>query len=163
MECGEPPWLDGRKRAKVRCVRTGAGPTAAQRYHAADLGVQFGSQQSKKLKTNNIVSSSSTPVFLPQNNSGTFKTIVFVQTQNTIILNVHGLNNMELWTGKRAWHGDIVMDCRLQRTWTNEYSLCIPQTFELPSSSVSSSDVPVVVGEEPRPTKTWTHITIMGS
>ena len=30
-------WLDGRKRAKVRCVRTGAGPTAAQRYHAADL------------------------------------------------------------------------------------------------------------------------------
>ena len=37
MECGEPPWLDGRKRAKVRCVRTGAGPTAAHRYHAADL------------------------------------------------------------------------------------------------------------------------------
>ena len=29
MECGEPPWLDGRKRAgKVRCVRTGAGLTA---------------------------------------------------------------------------------------------------------------------------------------
>ena len=37
MECGEPPWLNGRKRAKVRCVRTGAGPTAAQRYHAAGL------------------------------------------------------------------------------------------------------------------------------
>ena len=38
MECGEPPWLDGRKRAgKVRCVRTGAGRTAAQRYHAAGL------------------------------------------------------------------------------------------------------------------------------
>ena len=42
MECGEPPWPHGRKGAKVRCVRTGAGPTAAQRYHAADLGVQFG-------------------------------------------------------------------------------------------------------------------------
>ena len=26
-----------------------------------------------------------------------------------------------------------------------------------------SSDVPVVVGEDPRPTKNWTHITIMGS
>ena len=101
------------------------------------------------------LSSSSTPVFLPQNNSGTIKMIVFVQTQNTTILNVPALKNMELWTGKRAWHGDIVMDCRLQRTWTNEYSLCIPQTFELPSSSVSSSDVPVVVGGEPRPAKTW--------
>ena len=28
MECGEPPWPHGRKRAKVRCVRTSAGPTA---------------------------------------------------------------------------------------------------------------------------------------
>ena len=37
MECGEPPWPHGRKRAKVRCIRTGAGPTAAQRYHAAGL------------------------------------------------------------------------------------------------------------------------------
>ena len=37
MECGEPPWPVWAKGGKVRCVRTGAGPTAAQRYHAADL------------------------------------------------------------------------------------------------------------------------------
>ena len=44
MECREPPWLDGRKRAaKVRCVRTGAGRTAAQRYHAAGLISDVGS------------------------------------------------------------------------------------------------------------------------
>ena len=83
--------------------------------------------------------------------------IVFVQTQNTTILNVPALKNMELWTGKRAWHGDIVMDCRLQRTWTNEYSLCIPQTFELPSSSVSSSDVPVLLVENQDQQKLGTH------
>ena len=56
------------------------------------------------------------------------------QTPSTIILSIPGLRApLELWTGKRAWHGPILMDCRLQRTWTNEYYLCIPQTYEVPS------------------------------
>ena len=80
------------------------------------------------------------------------------QTQNTIILKLPGLENLELWTGKRAWHGNIVMDCRLQRTWTNEYSLCVPQTLELPSASPSACDAaPVLSVENQDQQKTGTH------
>jgi len=35
------------------------------------------------------------------------------QTQNTIILKLPGQKKIELWTGQRAWHGDIVMDDKL--------------------------------------------------
>ena len=52
------------------------------------------------------------------------------QRANTIVVGLPGHEPLELWTGKRAWRGAIKMDCRLQRTCTNDYFLCIPQTFE---------------------------------
>lgn len=80
------------------------------------------------------------------------------QTPNTIILKLPGLKNVELWTGKRAWHGNIVMDCRLQRTWTNEYYLCVPQPFVPPSSSPSACDAaPVLSVENQDQQNTGTH------
>lgn len=35
---------------------------------------------------------------------------------------------MKRFTAKKAWRpaGDFLMDCRLQRTWNNDYYLCIP-------------------------------------
>ncbi len=52
------------------------------------------------------------------------------QTPNSIVLKLPGQPAMELWSGKRAQQAPIVMDCRLQRTWTGEYYLCVPQSFE---------------------------------
>ncbi len=88
------------------------------------------------------------------------------QKENTIVLEMPGQKPLELWTGKRAWHGDIVMDCRLQRTWTNEYYLCIPQSFKLPSASYEnlSGNVPVLLVEnqdQQKTNKNRMHITIM--
>ena len=56
MECGEPPWLDGRKRAKVRCVPVQVlDPQQHSATTQQTLASSLASQQSKKLKTNNIV------------------------------------------------------------------------------------------------------------
>ena len=59
------------------------------------------------------------------------------QKENTIVLKLPKTKPIKLWTGKRAWKGPILMDCRLQRTWTGDYYLCVPQTFEIGKHSVS--------------------------
>lgn len=33
------------------------------------------------------------------------------------------------WLGSEKWNGNIMMDCKLQRTWLGEYYLCIPYVF----------------------------------
>jgi len=54
-----------------------------------------------------------------------------VQGKNTITLRLPKMKKITLWTGKSAWHGPIVMDCKLQRTWTGEYYLCIPHAYSV--------------------------------
>jgi len=51
------------------------------------------------------------------------------QTKNTLVLKLPKIPPMKLWTGNRAWHGPILMDCKLQRTSTNDYFLCIPHGY----------------------------------
>jgi len=61
-----------------------------------------------------------------------------VQTKNAIILRLPNVAKpVVLWSGKRAWRGDILMDCRLQRTNTGKYYLCIPH-----ESGVDNQDPP---------------------
>jgi putative transposase len=52
-----------------------------------------------------------------------------VQKKNTLILNLPKMKPITFWTGKNAWHGLISMDCKLQRTWTGEYYLCVPYAY----------------------------------
>ena len=55
------------------------------------------------------------------------------QRENTMVLKWPGRkSHMKLFTGKNAWkppEGEFEMDCRLQRTWTNDYYLCIPMPY----------------------------------
>ena len=54
------------------------------------------------------------------------------QTDNTIVIRLPKHKKpVVFWTGENAWHGTINMDCRLQRTWTNDYFLCIPNAIEV--------------------------------
>ncbi len=56
-----------------------------------------------------------------------------VQTKNSIELHLPNIKPIKLWVGgkQRAAIEQITMDCRLQRLWTNEYYLCIPQSWDL--------------------------------
>jgi hypothetical protein len=58
--------------------------------------------------------------------------------RNTIVLKLPNTKPLTFWTGKNAYRGPILMDCKLQRTWTGEYNLCVP---------------PCLRGREPRPFK----------
>ena len=61
------------------------------------------------------------------------------QTANTIIISLPKCAPIEFWTGNNAWHGPILMDCRLQRTWTNDFFLCIPHAFEVERQDLDKS------------------------
>lgn len=51
--------------------------------------------------------------------------------KNTIVLNLPKQKPIKLWTGQSAWRGPILMDSKLQRTWTGEYYLCIPHEYRV--------------------------------
>jgi IS605 OrfB family transposase len=53
------------------------------------------------------------------------------QTDNTITIKLDKMEPITFWTGKNAYHGPILMDCRLQKTWTGEYYLCIPYEYNV--------------------------------
>ncbi len=53
------------------------------------------------------------------------------QGRNLITLHLPKMGPITLWTGKRAWHGPILMDCKFQRTWTGEYYLCVPHAYRV--------------------------------
>ena len=60
------------------------------------------------------------------------------QTKNALILRLPKVKKpIILWTGKNAWRGDILMDCKFQRTNTGQYYLCIPH-----ESGVDNQDPP---------------------
>ena len=62
------------------------------------------------------------------------------QTNNSIIIKLPNQKKMVLWTGENAWHGTINMDCRLQRTWTNDYFLCIPNAIEVENQDLITNN-----------------------
>ena len=62
------------------------------------------------------------------------------QTNNSIIIKLPNQKKIVLWTGKNAWHGTINMDCRLQRTWTNDYFLCIPNAIEVDNQDLITNN-----------------------
>ena len=51
------------------------------------------------------------------------------QKKNTIILKLPHMSEIILWSGKTKWRCPILMDCKIQRTWTGEYYLCIPYAY----------------------------------
>lgn len=53
------------------------------------------------------------------------------QKKNTIVIALPKMKKVTLWTGTRAWRGDILMDCKLQRTWNGEYYLCVPHGYRV--------------------------------
>jgi putative transposase len=55
------------------------------------------------------------------------------QTKNTIALKLPNMTKIVLWSGKTRWRSPILMDCKLQRTWTGEYYLCIPYAYGVDS------------------------------
>ena len=59
--------------------------------------------------------------------------------QNSVVLHWPNQPEMEVFTGKNKWEGKIVMDCRLQRTWNNDYYLCIPTTTYTPRACEADS------------------------
>ena len=59
--------------------------------------------------------------------------------ENTLVLKFPGQEPIEVFTGKNSWKGTIMMDCRLQRTWNNDYYLCIPQDY-IPESMAPKTD-----------------------
>jgi len=84
-----------------------------------------------------------------------------MQTQNKIILKLPRLKKIELWTGQRAWHGDIVMDCKLQRTWTNEYYLCVRKHLSFLHLLLVQA-MCMFCWSRTKTSKNWVHITKMG-
>jgi len=56
---------------------------------------------------------------------------------NHVILKWPNQKPMKLWTGKNKFRGKIAMDCRLQRMSTNEYYLCVPQSYEHPNNRLN--------------------------
>ena len=62
------------------------------------------------------------------------------QTDNSIIIKLPNQKKIVMWTGQNAWHGTINMDCRLQRTWTNDYYLCIPNAIEVENQDLNDEE-----------------------
>jgi putative transposase len=58
-------------------------------------------------------------------------------TRNSLEFAVPGQKGrkIQFWTGRRPWSENmqpafkLEMDCRLQRTWTGDYYLCVPQAY----------------------------------
>lgn len=51
------------------------------------------------------------------------------QKKNTIILKLPHMSEIILWSGKTKWRHLFLMDCKIQKTWTGEYYLCIPYAY----------------------------------
>lgn len=68
---------------------------------------------------------------------------------NHVVLKWPNQDPMTLWTGKNNFKGKIVMDCRIQRLSTNDYYLCIPQTYEpkdrTPNAAAPENQGPVAL------------------
>jgi len=62
------------------------------------------------------------------------------QTRNALILRLPKVKKpIILWTGRSAVRGDILMDCKFQRTNTGQYYLCIPHEYMVDNQDPSKN------------------------
>jgi putative transposase len=64
--------------------------------------------------------------------------------KNKIIVSLPKMKPMSFWIGSETWQGTINMDCRLKRTWTGEYFLCIPHAYQVENQDLKK-DAPLKV------------------
>ena len=61
------------------------------------------------------------------------------RTDNAIVLTLPKIPPITLWSGRSAWRGPILMDCKFQRTWTGNYYLCVPYEYGVDNQDPKST------------------------